>query len=69
MVFWFFVFCFSNLVDFDGLGAMSVFVVVALTTGVGLFALLAEFSSHGCFSRSDPIVSQMDLPNTEAVFA
>jgi hypothetical protein len=68
VVFWFFVFCFCNLVDFDGLGAISVFVVVALTTGVGLFALLAEFSSHG-YSPAQIQSYRRWTSHTEAVFA
>jgi hypothetical protein len=45
--FWFFVFCFCNLADFEGFGAVAVFVVVAFATGVGLFTFLTELSSHG----------------------
>jgi hypothetical protein len=36
----------DNLIDANRLGAFSFFVVIASATGVGLFAFLAQLSSH-----------------------
>jgi len=37
---------FDAFIDVNSLGAVALLVVIALAAGVGLLALLAEFSSH-----------------------
>jgi hypothetical protein len=41
----------SNLIGVNRLGALTFFVVIADATGMGLFAFLAQLSSHSTSSK------------------
>jgi len=64
---------FSNLIEANRLGAFTFFVVIAHATEVGLFAFLAELSSHFstfllCLTTSEDFADYGGLPHPRVRF-